>query len=944
MPNVLEHSLTRALALALIFIAPAEAQDSAAGVDTLDEVVVVGIRGSLGRALDQKRASTQIVDVVASEDLGKMPDQNIAESLQRIPGIQIDRSAGEGSVVRIRGLSQNLNTINGERLISGLGQANQNSSFEDLPAEMFSEVLVYKSQNAKLIEGGLGGVVDLRTRRPFDFTVGELQVAGALRAIYGVESESTKPVASVFAAKNWGDFGALISLSYAEREHLSDRAQFERGFRTSNADTTGDGAGDLDYTRARMISAQSQTQDRERFGVNLAAQWAAGDSLEITAEYFGTFLDVNRQNVSAQYWADRGLGLDVSQPFQVSPGGYVESGTIEQNFYQANVNVAAQQSEAHNFSLTADWDSGGALSGVVQLMLGNSEFENPTAFADVMGSQGNNVTFPDASSGRVNPNGIDTFTYQLDMPLGAEIPVITSDGALLDPTRYWNKSQWASTQETDADLAALKLDFEWALNRGDATVVSFGARYADRDVDVGDFRYLNEFNGFQYFFKDAQIQDATLGYTILPVVTNADDPSRLVRYDNFFSTSSGRFPSSLLIENPAGMQNAVAWLSGLYPNAPLTKALRPINSYGVQEKTLAAYAMADLEGKLGTTPYALNVGVRLVRTEQDVMSNEVPGILADGSANNNAVPNATGFNGTAIEWTGVTNSRSYTDILPSLTARFSLTDELDLKASVNSVIARPSLGNLGQGFNVFYSGIFEPGGPQGQFQRYAAGSAGNPNLDPDEATAYDLSLEWYFGDNSALIGALFYKDIDTFIVRQTNQEAVPDSDGVVRDGGLVSRSVNGNGGFVKGFELAYQQVFDNGIGVVLNYTYSDSENKEFLDPTSGAPLPIPGVSENSYNAIAFYENEKFRARVAYNWREERLTSIFSGFPRNTRDFGQLDASLGYDISDRFGIALEGINLTGNDTSDYLDVGEGEHFYSWSTDEARYIFTVNYKYQ
>jgi len=921
-------------------LAQSESQEKGVTANLMEEVVVVGIAGSLAKSLDTKRDSAQILEAISSEDLGKMPDQNIAESLQRVTGIQIDRSGGEGSVVRIRGLSQNLNTINGEKLVSGLGQTSQNGSFEDLPSELFKQVVVYKSQSANLVEGGIGGVIDLRTRRPFDFDKGELQFAGSLKAAKGDESGSTTPIGSLIVSQNWGDFGALLSLSYAERDHLSDSTKFERGFRTSSVDSTGDGVKNLDYKRARMISAKSSNQERERFGLNAAFQWRPKDDLELTAEYFGTFLDIDTETASAQFWADRGLGLDTSEPFQLSSGGYVENGAIEQNFYQANSGVVGRESEAHNFALSADWDNGGNLTASGQFTWATSELDSESGFADVMGSQGNNINFSDGSSGRVNPNGVETFAYQLNMPLGSEIPSITSaGGALLDPSRYWHKSQWAEAQETDSDLVALKADFVYNFDGDSLKAISFGARFSNREVTREDFRYLNEFGGFQYRFKDAQIQDPNLGFTLLPVVTNADDPSRLVAYDDFFSTSPGRFPDSILIESFAGMDNPVQWLNSLYPDAPLTKALMPITSFGVEEDTYAAYVMADFEGELGNMPYSLNAGVRFVQTDLTVTSNDVPDILEDGSANNNSFR---GFNGTPVVWDELDTDSSYTDVLGSINATLFIQEDLLLKASINKAMARPNLGDLGRGFKISYTGNFEDGGPDGEFQRFASGSAGNPELDPDRATSFDLSLEHYFGEGSALIAAIFYKDIESFSINEISQEPIADTDGVVRDGGLVGRVVNGKGGFVKGFEIGAQHTFENGFGFLTNYTYSDSENEDFLDPTTESPLQIPGVSDKSYNVVAFYERYGIKSRVAYNWRSERLAGIFSGFPRYTRDFGQLDASIGYEFTERLSVSLDGINLTGNDTSDFLDVGDGDHFYNWQTDETRYILSMSFK--
>lgn len=549
------------------------------------------------------------------------------------------------------------------------------------------------------------------------------------------------------------------------------------------------------------------------------------------------------------------------------------------------------------------------------------------------------VNFADGSRGRVNPNGIETFEYQLDMPLGTEIPTITSSNALLDPSRYWYKSQWAEGQDTEADFFSGRADFEYLADWGDLSKVSFGARFANRDVTRDDYRYLMQFGDLEYRFTDPQIQDPNLGYTLIPVVTYDDNPERLMAYNDFFSTSPGKFPDSILIESFAGMENPLNWFQSLYPNNTINKRFLPITSFGVEQDTLAAYIMADFRGELGSLEYDLNAGVRYVKTDIAITSNDVPAILADGSQNHNSTAV---WNGTPIEWTPVITERDYSDVLPSVTATLHLMEDLLLKASYNETMARPNLGNLGRGFNQAYSGIFEEGGPDGRFQRFASGSAGNPDLAPDRATSYDLSLEWYSSEGSAVFAALFYKDIESFTINQQNQEAIPDSDGVVREGGPVSRVVNGNGGFVRGFELAMQHVFDNGFGVVGNYTYSDSENEDFLDPVSNAPLPIPGISDKSYNLIGFYEKDALRARVAYNWRSERLGGLFSGFPRYTRDFGQLDASIRYAINEHFGVSLEGINLTGNDNSSYLDVGDGEHFFNWGTDETRYILSLSYK--
>ncbi|MER2490565.1 TonB-dependent receptor [Catenovulum sediminis] len=690
-----------------------------------------------------------------------------------------------------------------------------------------------------------------------------------------------------------------------------------------------------------MFSASSQLQKRERMGVNASAQWKLNDSFTLTGEYFSSDLDIGTDVVSTQYWTDRPQeSLVLTEAYKISPTGFLEQGTINSNFYQANTSVQTEEASSKNFAVTLDWDSGQNLVGQVKLTSAKSDNDWIGGASDVMASQGNKIKFSDGSEGPVNPNGVSSFVYTLDTPLGAEIPVIETSGALTDKSQYWYKSQWVESKDTSVTANAIKADFSYMFDEGFTKSVSFGGRIADKDVDHTEYRFLNQFGDYQYYFKDPQIVDPVAGYTLLPIVTYNDNPSRLIEYGNFFSTSSGKFPSSILVEDPSHMKDQVTWLNSLYPNSPLTKAVTPITSYAVDESTKALYVMADMEAEFGSYYLTSNIGLRYVSTDLTVVANEVPAVLADGSNNNNSFA---GFNGTEKEWTPVANKSSYSDVLPSINATLALSDEFDIKFAAAKVMARPNLNNLGRGFNIAYTGNFENGGPDGRFQRFASGSAGNPSLSPDRSTSYDLSANWYFSPGSAIIAAMFYKDIESFSVQQSSQEAIPDSDGVVRDGGVVSRVVNGQGGSVLGLELGAQHSFENGFGIMANYTYSDSENKDFVDPTSGESLPIPGVSKDSYNIISYYETTQFNARLAYNWRSKRLSSLFSGYPRYTREYGQLDASFGYNVNEQLAMSVEGINLTGNDNSSYLDVGDGEYFYDWQTDETRYVFSISYKF-
>ena len=354
----------------------------------------------------------------------------------------------------------------------------------------------------------------------------------------------------------------------------------------------------------------------------------------------------------------------------------------------------------------------------------------------------------------------------------------------------------------------------------------------------------------------------------------------------------------------------------LYPNYKFSFFADPLQSFKVEEKTQAAYLMADVGER--DDRFHINVGARVLHTELTVFQNA-------------ALPNPT-YWGTD-SWNGVLQNfetrkidRSYTDILPSANLMLDVTEDSKVRFSAARVVARQNLFDLGRGFATNFTR-----NPVTNLFEYVNGTSGNAELEPYRASQFDVSYEWYFGTQGLVSAAYFWKEVDSFPTQVTESVFVPDQAG--GRFGPVTRPINGEGGDIKGFEIGAQYAFDFGGGFAVNYTYSKSTSPTSNDVDSS--LPIPGVPENAYNVQVYYQKYGFEARLSWGWRDKSFVSNFNfadqvapfgptsaddvtrSYGRWLRDYGQLDAQVGYQITDYLGVTLEAVNLTEEDQSEYL---------------------------
>lgn len=929
-----------------------QAQEEGAVVE---EVVVTGFRASLATALENKRESTQIIESVAAEDIGKFPDQNIAEALQRLSGVQIDRSNGQGTKVRIRGLEQNVTLLNSDIFLTGLelytqgeGNTRETDSLEGIPSELLGGVDVYKSPTAAQLEGGLGGIVNLKTRSPFSLGPGT-NIAGNVR--YADAGEGWEPLGALVLSHQFNDRLAVIaSVSYDKQVFQTDVLGGENRGSWKFADRGDRDVVPQNYFAPEYRYTTDRDEERERLGASISVAFRPTDSLEIEGTWFHSDLDILTEEASLKFpFSLETPGLDVSQPYAIDGNGVLLNGTFTANSAEAISFVKNTDISSDNFQLGLKWDNGGPVRVSAAAAYSKADQESGSANNDVRYTQ-YMVRALDGGPGFA-PNGSAPANYQFRYDNGnGKLPSFTLVGnqdLFTNPDNAFFKSHWAFADNTDAENWSVRADLQWdpAFFSERNVTFSGGVRAAKREIDYEFGRYLADYHGISQldgidyganwtnfgYFQDGAIGpkacdslgaggaplgtpgrpncpvDSRFGDApalILPYQTMSGTPGRVERINGFWRSGNAG-TRSVLVQDRGQMSNALAWIQSLYPDTPFSFFPSPLDTFNVEEETTSAYLMADVG--LPDDRFHINLGARVVRTELTVAQNE-------------ALPNPT-YWGTD-SWNGVlrdfqTNvvERSYTDVLPSANIVLDVAEGHKVRISAAKVLARQDLFLLGRGFATEFTR-----NPVTDLFEFTNGTSGNPQLEPYRAKQFDLGYEYYFGTQGLVAVTAFRKSVDSFITEITESVFVPDQAG--GRFGPVTRPINGEGGTIEGIELGAQYAFAFGGGFNVNYTYSDSESPFFNDIDRG--LPIPGVAKHAYNAQIYYENFGFEARLSYTWRDESFDRNFQFSDDVTRtygvwnrDYGQLDAQVGYQVTDNIGVTLEAINLTEEDRSQYL---------------------------
>jgi iron complex outermembrane receptor protein len=852
---------------------PAEKKDDKAGETQV--ITVTGIRSSLQKSLNEKRNTDALVEVVTAEDIGKMPDKNVADSLQRVPGVTIGTAgAGEGGFdendrVSLRGTNPSLTQtlINGHSVGSGdwfvlnqVGTVGRSVSYSLLPAQMVGSVVVQKSSQADLVEGGIAGTVNIRTRRPLDFQ-DKLTLDAQVGAVYADLPGKTDPqFGALLGWKNDAGTLGVMAQVFSEKRHLRRDGQEMLGYSNriepgspialSNPDLAG-----VVYPNA--IGSALFEQERERTGALIDVQLKPTNDIQLGLNGFVSHMKATNVNRNFLVWTQSILANGQGQA--PAPGYVVKNGTLVSATFpddgsnrtygiydQISRPGAESKTSFVNFDASFRASDRLVFDGQIGTSTGKGDTPEQALFSAVVRGTGasyglNGMGRPADAALLTGDPSQNSIISALDWIYGAS-PATTTD-----------KENWA------------QLDGEFAIDSGVFTALKFGLRFAQHKRDV-------EVTG-----------QGPLGST------DATDPSSAFNPANFPAWSGGTYPGDFGAGLGSGdfphniwqLDTATldAW-GRLYSNRDPVARRNWAAEFALKEDNSALYAMQNVEGK----NWSGNFGLRLVQSKLDVLTNI--GLPSDTCAVVATCPEPGVIIGSAFgPFYQKSIKNTYNDVLPSANLRYDLQQDLVLRAAIAKTITRPD-----------YSAL---GGAIALEDNNNTGSGGNPNLKPIRSTNYDLGLEWYFAPRALASAGVFYMDLKNYVSYGTNKQVFRN----VRTGQdeeyTITSPINSDGS-VKGMELALQMPIGQGFGALANYTYADAKED------GGGPLV--GASRDTYNLAGYFENDRFNARLAYTFRSEFFNGLDRSSAQYQDDVGTLAASLGYKFSEKLSLTLDALNL------------------------------------
>ncbi len=918
----------------------ASAQSTAASTNDepvveLDEFVVTGsFKDSMEQALAVKRANVQMVDAIVAEDIGKFPDNNVIEALQRVSGVQVtNRGGGEVSTVSIRGLNDITTTVNGRNIFTASGRA---VALADIPASLLRQVDVFKTRSSDLIESGIAGVIDIRTHRPFDFD--GPKVGLAVRGIYQDKNDEIDPNISALFSNTWkldsgAKFGALINVSYAETNYRDQsvtagamvpfvtenppdgwvpyerifptdgrvsenpiwQAGLEAGLPTAPGSTLNFNGQPVEYYLSRdAIFASDFTGHRERPAVNVSLQFAPDDRSEYTFEaFYNGYRNESFNSLLfsfADWWG--ALGDNPAANTVVYPGTNIiksrENIGFPYGFMSGDLTTG--QTDSYLYALTGEW----MITDDFKLRADLS-YQDTTYDEDFFAMRTDHVhrsISVDFNSG----GGFPAFSFG-DDPATPDV-----DESDLTNLSLWNIAQlYDNAVYRKGDAISLTLDGDYDTKWEFVKHLKFGVRFDNRGASEGQ-----------------RTQDAPgLGQ-------NLSNYPELAYINKGFFDGRSDVPTTWVVADGYYIRSHADEIRNLYkstvaPDLKTGSELMLQETFNVDETTTAAYISADFSTYIGDQKLDGQIGLRYVDVSTDMKFTDI-NTLAQSS-----------------------DSASTDDILPSLMVRYAFTDDLRLRASYGETLRRPNFVQLNPNIN-YVEDVTNIG--------YGTASGGNPNLAPTTSKNYDLSLEWYFQDTSAVYATLFKREIDGLVVDFRKRVTYENYDYI------LSAPDNASDGELNGFEVGFVYFPENlpslldGFGLQASYTNLDSEQNIPITDSAGNIIgedktPFFAVSESSYSVVLAYERPKFSARLSYVWRDDFLNNYEAALFANPlgvyrKPETSMDLQLSYRATDKLTLTLDATNLTDEAFQSYYEYPVTNNFGSsiYSTTiavGARYSF-------
>jgi TonB-dependent receptor len=967
--------------------------------DTLSVVEVVGVRASQERAIETKRMAQDIQDSITAESIGQLPDVTLTDALQRITGVQINRDAGTGTSVDVRGLPEVGTMLNGEVFITPDQIDSQQPDFTMLPATLFRGVDVLKSPTAATTNGGISGALDLHTYRPWDLPTGFTYSYSASGERGGVTDKWGK-AASGLVSYNGGNWGLLVSGDYSDTTRHNANEGLDQygvvlngenaasaggynGFLTpwngapipskivQNADGTvdvnGDGKSNGVFMGSQDIGLYDVTTERKRKSGNVSFQADLTHGFTLTSDLFFASQTQHDRNIGIQFnstnWqgatyvplVSRNTGAPVLGSYGTPEDGWDNMQLYTTQVYEkwpGDVESFTQntlkKSIARNFNAQLDFDNGGPFTGSVRGIRDTAHqfnVETDTNISDSDGALWPNVlmdgvpddavppgTFIYPGGNRVfNANGIPQNTIPIiadfrNRNIGINLPAPLAT-AFADPNGWTMKTlESAGDYDRQVGLSAVRFDGHYAFTSD--FKLDFGVRNSNRNASNIGFALVapvwagqgaSDPNGclVRYVGADVVLNsgDCTAGNETgyfrggpLSALQIPNEPGPLSNNWREYTNLLGSGINFWGID-PRAIDDPEKFWQSLYPGT--IRQEDPGTTWGVGLRESSGYIQGDFQGEIGSMPYSANVGVRAINTGLHV-TQHLTG--APGAYGTNAVDN------------GITvTNRDYWDILPAANFALDLTDSFKLRLAYSKNMMPLNLGTWGGGLSLNYSLVETPQGP---LFRVADGqSAGDPNLDPWRSTNYGSSLEYYINETTMVSLALFRINVRSFIENGSVQNCtLPDEDGVVRNHCIViTEPVQGTGNSIHGAEFDYRQGFTflpgllSKTGMEFNWTYAPSNSGK--TDLAGSKIPFQDNSTNSGNLILWYQDDRFEARAAYNYRSRRAVSedegSITGMELYEAPQKYVDASISYKLNKYAEIFVQGTNLTNEYQRFYL---------------------------
>jgi len=923
MLNHKRSALSLALAVALTpLLASAQSTDPATAdtttpqntgdVTQLDTVQVTGIRRGIESAIAVKRDATSVVEAISAEDIGKLPDVSIAESLARLPGLAAQRVAGRAQVISIRGLSPDFATtlLNGREVVS-TGD-NRSVEFDQYPSELVNGVTVYKTPDAGLVGQGLSGTIDMQTVRPLSFADRVIAVSGryqksSLGEAAGVDEFGNRFSASYIDQFADNTFGLSIGYAHTDTPIQENQVGLYEPWSTENTDQgfrPGVPAGTY-YSDG--IKALRRTGNAKRDGYMATLQFRPSNAWTSTLDAFHTEaeqidtanqFEVNLSNYNGGF--DPGLNIT---NLQVNDNGSMTGGTASGVYplVRGMYNKREDKIDAYGWNNEFTFNSGVRLNADVNYSKATRDelnLENNTQMAPMPQLDTVNLSYHGSDFSQLVPGRDYSNPEQL----------------FLTNTIYGSGYGKVPTVEDRLKGARLQASFPMSDTIGWISDLDVGVNYADRrkqkEQPEGNINLGAQ--GDTTIASDLQKSPVNLGFAGVGYIPAWNVPAAVDRYMVFEPVDN---------------------LSYLIPKA-----------WTVEEKITTAWLRANLDSDLSdTVSLRGNIGVQLQRTDQSSNSNFWDATRPAGQ-----------------EVQPIEGGKKYNDWLPSMNLVFMFPHDQKLRFAAAKQLARPRVDQMRAGIDF---GVDAATGKPGA-------SGGNPELDPWRANALDLSYEKYFGEKAYVAAAIFYKDLKSYIYTQSRDDydfSALVADYVPQPGqppaqlvGTFTGPENGEGGKLKGLELTASIPLDmlwaplEGFGIQASATFNDSDIK-ILDPESASsvgsdPISLPGLSDRVYNFTGYYERNGFEARVSERVRSDFIGEIgnFNGNRTLRYVVGEsiTDAQVSYTFGDTtslkgLSLLLQATNLTNEPYRTYAGTKDRPlEYIEWG---RTYILGVNYKF-